>query len=257
MVSRGHGPDVIVVGTCGFGGSRARAFRDLEAVEIQETFDRRLDRDRARAWRDESPGDFTFTVKASHFITHDASSLTLRRAVRRIPDEERAAYGGFQATRAVREGWETTLAAAEALRAKAIVFETPATFGPTEANRDALYRFFESIATPATKVIELQGPWASHLVERVCEDLGLVHAVDPFAKEPATYGTAYFRLHGIPPGLSRSGSSYSDSDFGKLHTVCNEYDDAYVMFGNPTMHDDAARFGRFLGRDAVGSSGAK
>src|SRR5205807_1535655 len=79
-----------------------------------------------------------------------------------------------------------------------ILFETPASFGPTDAHRMDLFRFFESIETESVKGIELSGPWASHLVERICDELGLVHVVDPFDREPATYGLAYFRLHGNP-----------------------------------------------------------
>jgi len=126
------------------------------------------------------------------------------------------------------------------------VFQTPASFGPTEANRNALYRFFESIRTDAIKALELRGPWAVHIIEKMCEDLGLVHAVDPFEKEPATYGLAYFRLHGSPPGKTMYRYAYTDADLGRLRAICREYDDVYVMFNNLSMHADALRFGLAL-----------
>jgi len=233
---------VIWTGTCGFGRRQADVLRQLDAVEIQETFYRPVSVERAVKWRAAAAQPFRFCVKASQFITHEATSPTYRRSGRIIPDSEKPSYGSFQDTPQVREGWEATRSVAEAIRARVIVFQTPASFGPTETNRTALYRFFESIRTDATKAIELRGPWATHIVEKICEDLGLVHAVDPFDKEPATYGLAYFRLHGSPPGKTMYRYRYTDEDLARLRAICREYDDAYVMFNNLSMHPDALRF---------------
>lgn len=237
---------MIVVGTCGFGRSRVRTFRDVQAVEVQETFYRAVEPKRARAWRASAPAGFVFAVRASQFVTHEASSPTYRRARRSIAPEDAPMYGAFQETAPVREGWEVTRAVAEALRAAAVVFQTPASFRPTKAHVAAVYRFFGSIETAAVKAWEPSGPWAGHLVAKTCEDLGLVHAVDPFAGEPATYGLAYFRLHGSPPGPAKVRHTYTDADLSKLRATCEEYDDAYAMFDNMTMHDDAVRFRSLL-----------
>ncbi|MCI4371686.1 MAG: DUF72 domain-containing protein [Thermoplasmata archaeon] len=238
---------MIWVGTCGFGRRQRDVVRDLATVEIQEPFYHPVSVDRAKRWRSLAPPEFRFTVKASQFITHEASSPTYRRAGSTVPPKERDAYGGFQDSPQVREGWETTRAVAEALDAKAIVFQTPATFLPTDSNRAALYRFFESVHSDVTKAVELRGPWATHVVEKICEDLSLVHAVDPFDREPATYGLAYFRLHGSPPGKTTYRYTYTDEDLARLVSICREYDDAYVLFNNQTMHPDALRFAKVLG----------
>src|SRR5438445_4267464 len=239
---------VICTGTCGFGRRQADALAQLDAVEIQETFYRPVSFERAAKWRAKAPPEFRFCVKASQFSTQEVTSPTYRRSGRTIPDSEEHAYGSFRDTPPVREGWEATQSVAEAIRATVIVFQTPASFGPTEANRTALYRFFESIRTDAKKAIELRGPWAVHIIEKICEDLGLVHAVDPFDKQPSTYGLAYFRLHGSPPGKTMYRYAYPDTDLGRIHAICREYDDAYVMFNNLSMHPDAVRF-RSLVRD--------
>ena len=244
---------MIWTGTCGFGRRQADLLRDLAAVEIQETFYRPVRIDRAKRWRAKAPAEFRFCVKASQFITHEASSPTYRRSGREIPPDQASEYGGFQDTPPVREGWDATRKVAEALRAHAIVFQTPASFGPTDRHRANLYRFFESMRTDAAKGLELRGPWATHVVERICEDLGLVHVVDPFEKEPATYGLAYFRLHGSPPGSSLYRYTYSEADLLHLKEICNEYDDAYVMFNNVTMHADALRFQRIVSRARDGA----
>ena len=233
---------MIWTGTCGFGRRQADVLAQLDTVEIQETFYRPVSVQRASKWRGMAPQGFRFCVKASQFITHEATSPTYRKSGRVVPDSEKPAYGSFQDTPPVREGWEATRSVAEAIRASVIVFQTPASFGPTETNRTALYRFFESIRTGATKAIELRGPWAAHIVEKICDDLGLVHSVDPFDKEPATYGLAYFRLHGSPPGKTMYRYAYADLDLVRLNSICREYDDTYVMFNNLTMHQDAIRF---------------
>jgi uncharacterized protein YecE (DUF72 family) len=233
---------VIWVGTCGFGRRPANAFRDLHAVEIQETFSRPVTVERATSWHAAAPADFVFAVKASQFITHEATSPTYRRAGRRIPETDRSRYGGFQDTSPVWAGWAWTKAVAETLRARVIVFQCPSSFGPSPEHVSALYRFFESTRTEAIRAWEPRGPWAPHILEKVCEDLGLVHVVDPFAAEPATAGLAYFRLHGSPPGPRPYRCAYTSEDLVRLKAMANEYDDAYVMFNNLSMASDAVRF---------------
>ncbi len=233
---------VIWVGTCGFGRRQTDVFRDLHAVEIQQTFYRPVSVDLARKWRAAAPADFVFVVKASQFITHEATSPTYRRAAREIPASRAAAYGGFRASPEVEEGWLATQAVADALGAQAILFQCPASFRPTTENVAALYAFFERIETPAVKAWEPRGSWPSHIVSKICEDLGLVQAVDPFAAEPATIGLAYFRLHGSPPGRVRFRYAYTDADLARLQAMTREYDDAFVFFNNRSMHADATRF---------------
>lgn len=208
-------------GVCGFGRNEDVVLRRLAAVEVQEAFDGSLAVVTAATLRSRAPPEFRFCVKASRAITHD---------------------DGFKDTPAVAAGWTATRAVAEALRADVLVFEAPDSFGPSDNNRSALYRFFESIEGPASRAIELPRSWATHVVEKICEDLHLVHAVDPFDREPATYGLAYFRLHGPPPNRS----SYSEADLLQLETTCREYDDAFAMFGNAAAGDDAIRFASML-----------
>ncbi len=238
---------MIWVGTCGFGRRRAEVFRELGAVEVQETFYRPVAPANAARWAADAPPGFPFAVKASQFITHEASSPTYRRSRREIPAAEAADYGGFRATLRVEEGWRATLAVAEVLHARVLLFQCPASFVPVPENLERLYAFFESHPTHAVRAWEPRGGWPTHVVEKVCEDLGLVHAADPFAAEPATAGLAYFRLHGSPPGPIPYRHTYTDADLIRLEAMAREYDDAYVMFNNLTMHADARRFAERLG----------
>lgn len=233
---------MIWTGTCGFGRRQADVFRDLGAVEIQQTFYRPVHPRVAQRWRDAAPEGFVFCVKASQFITHPATSPTYRRAGRAISTSEFASYGGFQDTPVVHEAWDATRAVSDILRAKAILFQSPASFGPSPEHVASIYHFFGSIATRALRAWEPRGPWTTHLVEAICEDLKLVHVVDPLAAEPATYGLAYFRLHGSPPSPKMYRYTYTTADLERLRAVCGEYDDALVLFNNVTMHEDAMRF---------------
>ena len=224
--------------------------RQLNVVEIQRTFYRPVPIETAKRWREWAPADFDFSVKASQFITQEETSPTYRRSGLRRPLKPDR-YGSFRDTEEVRRGWEATRAVADALGARAIVFQCPASFTPSPENVRNFYRFFESIETTAAKVWEPRGPWASHIVDKFCADLGLVHSVDPFASEPATSGLAYFRLHGSPPGPRNYNYTYTDADLERLLAICREYDDAFVLFNNVTLHADAVRFRRLVGAAKV------
>src|SRR5437879_13704308 len=89
---------VICTGTCGFGRRRADVLAQLDAVEIQETFYRPVSIERAAKWRAKAPPEFRFCVKASQFITHEATSPTYRRSRRVLPDSEQPAYGSCRDT---------------------------------------------------------------------------------------------------------------------------------------------------------------
>lgn len=64
--------------------------------------------------------------------------------------------------------------------------------------------------------------------------------MDPFAGKPVTDGVRYFRLHG------RGGYRYhySDTELHELRAkvTADGSHEAYVMFNNVWMKDDAARF---------------
>lgn len=79
-------------------------------------------------------------------------------------------------------------------------------------------------------------------IARLCDDLDLVHCVDLFVRPPVTDGLAYFRLHGIDGYYY----DYAAEDLDQLQAWCdpydNAYDDAYVLFNNVSMWDDALRY---------------
>jgi uncharacterized protein YecE (DUF72 family) len=62
--------------------------------------------------------------------------------------------------------------------------------------------------------------------------------VNPLTQRTVTGGTAYFRLHGVTGYRYR----HSDDDLRRLADLCAGFDEAYCLFNNMTMVEDAARF---------------
>jgi uncharacterized protein YecE (DUF72 family) len=92
-------------------------------------------------------------------------------------------------------------------------------------------------------VWEPRGEWEAEEVRELCEELGLVHCVDPFHQNPVAGPFGYFRLHG------RTGYRYrhSDQDLEQLREMAGKHPSCYVLFNNISMLDDARRFHRLVG----------
>src|SRR5207247_3835458 len=73
---------VIWTGTCGFGRRQADVLRQLDAVEIQETFYRPVSVERAVKWRAAAAQPFRLCWKESPWITNKATSHTSMRTGR-------------------------------------------------------------------------------------------------------------------------------------------------------------------------------
>jgi uncharacterized protein YecE (DUF72 family) len=229
----------IKVGCCGFGEARQKYFAEFPLVEVQTTFYQPPRPETARGWREEAPENFEFALKAWQLITHEATSPTYRRLTEKIPPARLKRYGGFKPTDEVFRAWERTAEIARALASRIIVFQCPAAFTPTPRNKRNLRRFFEKIPRRGHRFAwEPRGDWRAEEVRRLCEELGLIHCVDPF-KAAATHGKIrYYRLHGITGYRYR----FTDADLGRLRGLCAGRRDVYCLFNNMTMLDDARRF---------------
>jgi uncharacterized protein YecE (DUF72 family) len=89
------------------------------------------------------PPHFEFTLKAWQLITHTAKSPTYRRLKTKLMPQELHQCGAFQWTSVVQQAWETTRACAEALSARLLLFQCPASFIPTPQNIDQMRHFFK------------------------------------------------------------------------------------------------------------------
>jgi len=229
---------MVKVGCCGFARGMRKCFDRFRLVEVQQTFYRLPQVKTARRWREEAPADFEFTVKAWQLITHPPSSPTYRRAGVSIPKEREGEYGFFRPTPAVMEAGQRTREVAEALRAGVVVFQCPACFVESPERLANMRRFFTLAGGRDFPFAwEPPGRWREATVRALCQELGLIHCVDPFVGPPLHGRPRYFRLHGGPGYRHR----YSDEELARLATVVVEQD-TYVLFNNLSMFEDALRF---------------
>lgn len=242
-------PD-LKIGCCGFAGSQAAYFRDFRLVEVQQTF---YDPPRvatAERWR-VAAADFEFTLKAWQLITHEATSPTYRRLRKPLPASAARNVGSFKPTAEVWQAWEQTRAFAAALGASVIVFQCPASFGPTREHQEHLRQFFRRVQAEAggrrdprpVMAWEPRGDWSDAEVRELCEELGLLHVVDPFVRPPVTPGPFYHRLHGI----GGYGHRFSDAELRQLLDLIRRFPaGGRCLFNNVSMREDALRFARLL-----------
>lgn len=238
----------IIVGCCGWPEARTKYYDHFPIVELQATFYQPPSPQLAEKWRQEAPTHFAFALKAWQLITHPATSPTYRRLKVPLSAEERDRYGFFRPTEQVWAAWEQTAAVARALRAEVIVFQCPASFAPTAENKANLEAFFRRLPRQGWLLAwEPRGRWAAEEVRGLCQDLDLVHCVDPFAAEPTHGSVAYLRLHG------RGGYNYrySDDELSQLREMCWRQLElgrakVYCLFNNVYMGEDARRFQRLV-----------
>ena len=230
------------VGCCGFAKARAEYFEHLALVEIQQTFYKPPRLETAQRWRVEAPPNFEFALKAWQLITHEPSSPTYRKAQIEVKEPNR--YGAFRPTEEVFAAWERTREIAEALEAKVVVFQCPASFRPTEEHKANVRAFLRSIGRgELTLAWEPRGPWGDDEVRGLVAELGLIHCVDPFQRQPVHGNLAYFRLHGKGGYRYR----YNDEDLRTLLEWWRSCGEAYCLFNNISMFEDAMRFKEMIG----------
>lgn len=235
------------VGTCGwsyldakrmFGEGWRNAFKSklqayaslFDVVEVNSTFYKLPREETAKKWLREAREvnrSFEFTVKVWKRITHELGF----------------AEGSLEA-------YEEFKPIAVALDASILLFQTPASFKPTEENIRRLKDFFSSISQDFNFVFEVRGKeWKDEIVGSLFSDLGLVHVVDPFRRSPAIRTDFhYFRLHGSPPGKRMYRYKYTREDLEFLKRKVAQFEPCYVMFNNIFMYEDALSFKKLLAR---------
>jgi uncharacterized protein YecE (DUF72 family) len=242
----------IRVGLCGFTMAMEDYPLRFPVVEVQQTFYEPPSDLTMRRWVAAMPDGFEFTLKAWQLVTHVASSPTYRRTKRPLTADERAGCGSFSDSAIVDEAHARSIACARVLGATAMLFQCPASFGPTDANIARMRAYFGktdhapptigSNAVPLRYLWEPRGPrWVAARKDAyaLADELGLVHVVDPFVTAPDPARAVYFRLHGI----GNASHSYSDEELRRLVAMVKDaIEPAYVMFNNMPRVRDALRF---------------
>jgi len=233
------------IGCCGFPVARAKYYEMFDVVEVQQTFYEPPRVETVRRWREEAPAGFEFSLKAWQLITHEARSPTYRRLKTHLGHKERAEAGAFRWSGVVRMAWDRTREVAQALGARMIVFQCPASFAPTAENKDRVRRFFQNVDRRGLVCIwEPRGKWRPAEIKALCDELDLVHCVDPFTAETTTTGLRYWRLHGIGGYRHR----YSDQELQDLRAKASGRRQTWCLFNNLGMWEDARRFATLFKR---------
>lgn len=231
----------IKVGCCGFPCSKEEYFKKFDVIEIQKTFYKIPKLETVENWREESPKEFEFCIKASQLITHSPESPTYRKAKLKGKN-----CGFFKQTDEVFSAWEKTKEIAEILNSKIIIFQTPASFLPNDENKENIRNFFNEIKSKSKSknfifCWEPRGKWKEEEIKEICKSLNLVDCVDPFKRKQCYGKISYFRLH----GKKGYGYKYTEKDLKKILSFCLKKEN-YVMFNNISMFNDSIKFKQLL-----------
>ncbi|MEN2974688.1 MAG: DUF72 domain-containing protein [Candidatus Caldarchaeales archaeon] len=248
---------MVRVGCCGWciKGGKKEYFKVFDTVEIQETFYRLPRVETVKKWREDAPFEFTFNMKAWQVITHPSKSPTWRRSGLRISKSKAELYGSLKPSRENIEAWAETCKVAEALNAKIIVFQTPASFNYSDENISNIVGFFSTVERGKSLIgWEPRGDWREHLdeVKKLCSKLDILHVTDPFRSENVSnHPIGYFRLHGIGGKEANYSYRYTLDDLNRLLKIIEREEregrvEVYVMFNNISMKDDAINFKKLL-----------
>jgi len=242
-----RGNTSVRVGVCGFCLPQGEVFRRFRLLETQQTFYWPPQLKTAKKWRATAPSDFEFTVKAFQAITHPGTSPTYRRT--RLSTAQREQCGHFRDTQIVRDAWKTTAAIAAALESKIVVFQCPPKFDAREDHVTQLRWFFHWIERGTLRLAwePRHVSWSVDLVTELCQELDLIHAVDPL-EQASLFGTPrYYRLHGKSRGDFRYDYNhvYTDEQLQEILASCIR-GPTYCVFNNIQMATDVERFERLL-----------
>ena len=108
---------------------------------------------------------------------------------------------------------------AKALRAKILLFQTPASFKPTRENLESVKYFFKNIDREDFVLVwevRWQKTWRKKIVEDLFSELGINQCVDLFRQDCFfAKDIFYYRLHGLgKPSMYRY--KFSDEELKKL-----------------------------------------
>ena len=226
-------------GCCGFPVDKVKYAQSFGVVEVQQTFYQPPQIATLQKWREMVPAHFEFTLKAWQLITHTAKSPTFRRLKIKLTPKQLEECGAFCDTSIVNYAWDMTRACAEALGAGLVLFQCPASFTPTELNVGQMRNFFTAVKRDKLQLLwEPRGKWPDALVKSLCQELNLIHVVDPFLSRSVTKDLFYLRLH----GGKDFKHIFTAEDLQNVAALIPANQPAYVMFNNRQMWDDAGRF---------------
>ena len=233
---------MIYVGTCGFCEAHAKYYRDFDAIEVQQTFYRVLQKRTLERWRKEAPEGFVFSIKAFQGVTHPPNSPTWRRSNVK-PGRE---VGLLRPTSEVLHFWRITLKEAEIVGARFILIQLPRSFKESEESFANAEKFFSMIDRGEFEIaVELRG-WSEKGIKRFVREFDVIDVTDPLVRVPLhEVEVNYYRLHGrYENGRIVYSHTYSDEELEKIRERVLGWNisESFVFFNNSAMCSDAKRF---------------
>ncbi len=223
--------------------ARKKYYKIYPVVELQDTFYQIKKIEYYEKLKKEAPQSFEFVIKVSQLITHPPTSPTYKRLNIEISNKEN--YGFFKPTKEVMNIWKYTEEIAEALECEVFLFQTPASFSPSEENISNMKIFFSEIKKDNKKLCwESRGKWEKTQIKKVCNELNLIDVVDPFEREEVTHDIIYYRIHG-GKGYRKS---YTEEELIPLYKrVKNKK--GYVFFNNLSRIKDSQVFLKIIEKE--------
>lgn len=224
---------MIKIGCAGYPIARDRYWRSLSFIETDTG--KGLPRlETLAAWRADIPAGGEAALQALRLITHGPEDRGFPACGRKFPKNRQAQCGSFRESLEVHEAWMATKAAAEALGAKIVVFDTPATFQPGSDRLRDMYRFFKGASRGRLSFVwqPRGGEWSS-LGDKVCADLGLIRGFDPLRQAPPKKGAFLY----LRPGLARMGALSVDN-MATIARACADVP-SYVALSHRAAFRDA------------------
>lgn len=249
----------VIVGCAGLphGVGWSRYFQRLPYLETAALLQGPVRPSVLRRWRERAGRERAFGVVAPSIITHPPGPRGFGPRGWPVPPDRQHEVGGFRATEVVRQGVRVLTEAAAALDAAAVVFRTPPDLSPSQANRDAMRRFFAEDATAEhfagrARVWMPSGLWEPPTAHAVARELGLLCALDPLGADPEGRLRPFWdELSGedaylvvSAPGRARRRTS--NDHLEQVAEIALRHDRAWVVFATTEPFPDAIRFARLV-----------
>jgi uncharacterized protein YecE (DUF72 family) len=148
------------------------------------------------------------------------------------------------------------------LDAAAAVFRTPPEFSPSQANRDAMRRFFGERATSERlegrmRVWVPSGLWDPPSAFAFAKEIGILCGLDPLGADPERrFAPFWDELAGddaylVISGMGRSRRRTSNDDLELVAEIAARHDRAWVVFATVDPFPDAIRFAKLVGSSSA------
>lgn len=129
-----------------------------------------------------------------------------------------------------------------------VLIQCPPSFDATDDHEANIRDLLGSVERDGRRIAwEPRGTWKDDRdrVRSVCEDLDLIHVVDPMRAEPVgVHDDAYVRLHGLNDDPYDYDYDYSGDELDELADVVeglhDDHETVYCMFNNEAKFENAA-----------------